>query len=39
MYALIEAVVCRRRAEGTLPWNWNAGLVSPPLPPKTPACG
>ncbi|MET0271515.1 MAG: carboxylesterase family protein [Phenylobacterium sp.] len=39
MYDLIEQVVCRRRADGTQPWNWNAGLVSPPLPPKSPACG
>ncbi|HEY2068894.1 MAG TPA: carboxylesterase family protein [Rhizomicrobium sp.] len=38
MYELHEAVVCRRRAEGNTPWNWNIGLASPPLPPKAPGC-
>ncbi len=38
MYALHEAVVCRRRASGDTPWNWNIGLRSPPLPPKTERC-
>jgi para-nitrobenzyl esterase len=38
MYALHEAVVCRRRAVGTIPWNWNIGLWSPPLPPAAPGC-
>jgi para-nitrobenzyl esterase len=38
MYALNEEVVCRRRAEGTIPWHWNVGLASPKLPPATPAC-
>ncbi|MBS0334665.1 MAG: carboxylesterase family protein, partial [Proteobacteria bacterium] len=38
MYALNEAVVCRRRAAGTLAWNWNVGIVAPPLPAKTAAC-
>ena len=33
MYELNEQVVCRRRATGTIGWNWNVGLVSPPLPP------
>jgi para-nitrobenzyl esterase len=37
-YALHEQVVCRRRAAGNIPWNWNNGLVSPPLPPKTAQC-
>jgi len=32
MYALHEEAVCRRRAEGDLPWNWNTGLASPTLP-------
>ncbi|MBY8824362.1 carboxylesterase/lipase family protein [Sphingomonas colocasiae] len=32
MYALHEAAVCRRRAAGNLPWNWNTGTVSPVLP-------
>ncbi len=31
MYALHEAAMCRRRAAGNLPWNWNAGIVSPVL--------
>jgi para-nitrobenzyl esterase len=38
MYALNEAVVCRRRVQGTVAWNWNVGIVSPPLPPPDPAC-
>ncbi|WP_044562694.1 carboxylesterase/lipase family protein [Azospirillum sp. B4] len=32
MYALHEATVCRRRAAGTMPWNWNTGIISPVLP-------
>jgi para-nitrobenzyl esterase len=39
MYALDEQIVCRRRAAGTVAWNWNFGLWSPPLPPKAPGCG
>lgn len=31
MYALHEAAVCRRRAAGNMPWNWNTGIVSPIL--------
>ncbi|QUD89339.1 carboxylesterase/lipase family protein [Phenylobacterium montanum] len=38
MYALHEAVVCRRRAKGDIAWNWNVGIASPPLPPATAAC-
>jgi len=38
MYRLNETVVCRREAQGGLPWNWNAGLAAPRLPPKTPSC-
>ena len=38
MYALVEEVVCRRRASGDLPWNWNVGLVSPKLPPQQAQC-
>ena len=34
MYALHEDVILRRRAVGTIPWNWNHGLLSPPLPLK-----
>ncbi|HVW06981.1 MAG TPA: carboxylesterase family protein [Bryobacteraceae bacterium] len=33
MYEFQEDVVCRRRAEGKTPWNWNVGIVAPPLPP------
>ena len=36
--ALHEAVVCRRRAAGDIPWNWNIGVISPPLPPKVAGC-
>jgi para-nitrobenzyl esterase len=32
MYALHEESVCRRRASGEMPWNWNVGLYSPKLP-------
>jgi len=38
MYALNEQVVCRRRASGDVPWNWNGGLASPPLPAKIAGC-
>jgi len=38
MYTLNEAVVCRRRAEGNTPWNWNIGLLSPPMPAQAPGC-
>jgi len=38
MYALNEEVMCRRKATGKLPWHWNVGLMSPPLPPKAPGC-
>lgn len=38
MYELHEQVVCRRRADGSIPWNWNHGIVSPPLPPPSEAC-
>jgi para-nitrobenzyl esterase len=38
MYELNEAVVCRRRAKGGVPWNWNVGIVSPPLPPRDARC-
>jgi para-nitrobenzyl esterase len=34
MYELNEQVVCRRRAKGGIPWHWNVGLASPPLPPE-----
>ena len=38
MYELNEEVVCRRRFNGQIPWNWNVGLASPPLPDKDPRC-
>ncbi len=37
MFELREDVVCRRRASG-IAWNWNVGVVSPPLPAGVPAC-
>ena len=39
MFALNEAVMCRRRASGTQAWNWNVGLAAPPLLAKTAGCG
>jgi len=38
MHALHEEVVCRRRSRGDRAWNWNVGLVSPPLTDPTPEC-
>ena len=38
-FELQEEVVCRRRAAGTLQWNWNVGIIAPPLPAPDPACG
>ncbi|HWQ88092.1 carboxylesterase/lipase family protein [Brevundimonas sp.] len=38
MFELREAVVCRRRVAGSIPWNWNFGVLSPSLPPASPAC-
>ncbi len=32
MYALHEEAMCRRRANGDMPWNWQTGLASPKLP-------
>lgn len=32
MFELQETVVCRRRENGEIPWHWNVGLISPPLP-------
>lgn len=37
-YEIHEAVVCRRRAAGSVAWNWNVGVISPPLPPEAPHC-
>ncbi|MEO8620661.1 MAG: carboxylesterase family protein [bacterium] len=33
MYVLNEEVVCRRRTKGGIPWHWNVGIISPPMPP------
>lgn len=33
MYELHEEVMCRRRA-ADIPWTWNVGVASPPLPPQ-----
>jgi para-nitrobenzyl esterase len=38
MYELNEEVVCRRRASGDIPWNWNVGIVSPKMPSPTEHC-
>ena len=38
MYELNEAVMCRRRAQGDTPWNWNVGIVAPPLPSGVSQC-
>jgi para-nitrobenzyl esterase len=38
MYELNEQVVCRRRAKGGIPWNWNIGIVAPPLPAEVAQC-
>lgn len=32
MYDFHEAIVSRRRASGTQPWNWNVGIAAPVLP-------
>lgn len=38
MYTFNEQVMCRRRANGSLAWNWNVGLASPPNPSPSPDC-
>ncbi len=38
MYELNETVMCRRRAQGDTPWNWNVGVLAPPLPAATSQC-
>jgi para-nitrobenzyl esterase len=38
MYELNEQVVCRRRVKRGIPWNWNVGIISPPLPGEVPGC-
>ncbi|QDH74034.1 carboxylesterase/lipase family protein [Brevundimonas sp. M20] len=38
MFDLHEQTMCRRRAAGTIGWNWNTGLASPPMPPADSGC-
>ena len=38
MHELVEQVVWRRRARGHIPWHWNVGIASPPLPPEAAPC-
>ncbi len=38
MYTLHEEAVCRRRASGDLPWNWNVGVISPVLSGQKGGC-
>jgi para-nitrobenzyl esterase len=38
MYELSEQVMCRRRAKGGIPWNWNFGIIAPPIPEAGAAC-
>lgn len=38
MYALNEAVMCRRKAGGKQGWNWNVGIAAPKLPAKVSGC-
>ena len=37
-FALHERVVCRRRAAGDTPWNWNVGIAAPPMAPPAAEC-
>ncbi|QDZ06957.1 carboxylesterase family protein [Sphingomonas panacisoli] len=39
MYALNERIVCRRAANGKIPWHWNFGLAAPAMAAATPGCG
>jgi para-nitrobenzyl esterase len=38
MYDLNEVVMCRRRANGTMPWGWNVGVAAPKTPPAGAGC-
>jgi para-nitrobenzyl esterase len=38
MYDLNEAVMCRRRANGTMPWGWNVGVAAPKTPARGAGC-
>jgi para-nitrobenzyl esterase len=37
-FTLHEEVVCRRRMNGTMPWNWNVGIIALPLPASDARC-
>lgn len=37
-FALHDRVFCRRRAAGNLPWNWNVGVLAPPLSAPAEGC-
>lgn len=34
MFDFHDEVVCRRKAQGDQAWNWNVGIISPPLPTR-----
>jgi len=38
MFDLNETVMCRRRASGTLAWNWLVGLWAPKMPAAAEGC-
>jgi len=38
MYDLNETVMCRRRANGTMPWGWNVGVAAPKTPAASAGC-
>ena len=38
MYDLNETVMCRRRANGTMPWGWNVGVAAPKTPAAVAGC-
>ena len=38
MYELNETVMCRRRADGTLPWGWSVGVAAPKPPAAVAGC-
>jgi para-nitrobenzyl esterase len=38
MFELHEESMCRRRAQGDLPWHWNTGLAAPLMPSPAPDC-
>lgn len=37
-YELHEKVVCRRVKAGGISWNWNVGVIAPPLPAASSEC-